>query len=84
MTDPLTCAELVELLTDLLESALDDAARRRIVEHFGGCQGCEDYRRQFQQMIDAMGTLPPEPADVLDPVVQHELLAAYRGRPRAR
>ena len=59
----LTCAELVEQLTDLLDDALDDEARKRLVEHLGYCEGCDEYLRQFELTVGALGSLTVEAAD---------------------
>lgn len=75
MTDSLTCAELVELVTDYLEGAMDPAARRRFEEHLAVCRGCEDYLEQIRTTIAAAGRVTPED---LDPVLRDRLLDAFR------
>ena len=75
MTDGLTCAELVELVTDYLEDALDPATRQRFVEHLALCRGCEDYLDQVRATITAAGRVTP--AD-LDPVPRDRLLGVFR------
>ena len=37
------CNELVELVTDYLDGALDPAVRARFDAHLGECDGCENY-----------------------------------------
>jgi predicted anti-sigma-YlaC factor YlaD len=78
MSNDLTCAELVEQVTDLLENALADDARQRFVEHLRHCEGCTDYVQQFEEIVRALGHLTPEPADVLSNDVQRNLLASFR------
>lgn len=56
MTD-LTCAEMVELVTDYLEGALSPVERRRFEAHIAACQGCVHYIEQMQQTIRLTGTL---------------------------
>lgn len=75
MTDSLTCAELVELVTDYLEGALEPAARRRFDEHLAVCLGCEDYLDQIRATIAIAGRVTP---DDLDPVARDRLLATFR------
>ena len=76
MPDDLTCEELVELVTDYLEGALDRDTEARFVLHATACQGCETYLAQFRRTVEAIGTLSPES---LDPHVRDDLLAAFRG-----
>ncbi|MET0864154.1 MAG: zf-HC2 domain-containing protein [Nakamurella sp.] len=78
MTDHLTCAELVEQVTDLLDNALSEDAKTRLLEHLGWCEGCDEFVRQFRLTIGVLGTGPPEPAVALGPAVEGMLLAAYR------
>ena len=73
---PMTCAELVELVTDYLEGALDRDTEARFVLHATSCPGCETYLDQFRATIAALGTLPPE---TLDDRVRDDLLDAFRG-----
>ncbi len=72
----LTCAELIELITDYLEGSLDRDTEARFVLHVTSCPGCENYLAQFRATISALGTLPPE---TLDGQVRDQLLAAFRG-----
>ena len=64
--DELTCKELVELVTDYLEGALDADERARLEEHLAGCSKCRDYLEQMQQTIRTLGRLTedavPSPA----------------------
>jgi anti-sigma factor RsiW len=76
MTAPdLTCAELVELVTDYLEDALSASDRTRFEEHLGECEGCVGYVAQITTTIALTGRLTEAslPADVRD-----ELLARFR------
>ena len=75
-SDDLTCAELVELVTDYLEKALPSHERRRFEDHLTDCPGCAAYLEQMQTTISAAGRLREEG---LDPRVRDELLAAFRG-----
>ena len=71
----LSCREVVELVTDYLEGALDDEERTRFEVHLVFCSGCERYLEQMRGTIAAVGgAAPVEEADVPD-----ELLEAFRG-----
>jgi len=75
--DPeLTCAELVELVTDYLEGRLPDRERRRFDEHLTGCDGCTAYVEQMRTTITVAGRVP---APELPPELQERLLEAFRG-----
>lgn len=71
----LTCAEFVELVTDYLEGAMDEATARRFEEHAGVCPGCDVYLDQIRETIGEVGRLTPED---LDPVARDRMLAAFR------
>jgi anti-sigma factor RsiW len=53
----LECRELVELVTDYLEDAMDDATRRRFDEHLAACSSCRTYIAQFRETIRLTGAL---------------------------
>ena len=72
----MTCAELVEVITDYLEGTLDPDDRRRFEAHLAACPYCVTYLDQMQEVIAEMGRLPVES---LSPQRQDELLAAFRG-----
>lgn len=61
----LSCAEVVELVTDYLEGRLPPEERRRFDEHVSGCDGCVAYLEQMRATIATAGRLretevPPE------------------------
>ena len=43
----LACAEIVELVTEYLEGALQPDARARVEAHLSGCDGCAEYLAQI-------------------------------------
>ena len=66
-TKPLTCEELVSLVTEYLEGALPRRDRRRFEEHLKGCLDCPEYVKQIRAVVAAAGrpgpTAPPLPDD---------------------
>ncbi len=74
--ETLSCQELVELVTDYFEHALEPADLRRFEEHLSRCGKCTQYLEQLRQTIRVTGTLTPE--DLPDEV-EEALLAAFRG-----
>jgi anti-sigma factor RsiW len=73
--EPLSCQELVELVTTYLERALPEDERVSFDHHIEGCAGCHEYVRQMRQTIELTGRLTP--ADV-SPEAEAALLAAFR------
>jgi anti-sigma factor RsiW len=72
---PLTCEEMVELVTDYLEDSLSGRDRRRFEAHLSGCDHCGEYLRQMRTTIVLTGTLT---VDDLSPAQQNQLTALFR------
>lgn len=71
----LTCRELVEVLTDYLEGALEPDERAEIERHLVICRGCQNYVEQYRSTIDLLGRIAAdEPDDAPDGVA----LAIFR------
>ena len=71
----LTCAELVELVTDYMEDALSDEDRRRFEEHVAICPPCRAYLEQMRQTLRVLGRLTE---DSLSPEMEVTLLDVFR------
>lgn len=74
-SEELSCAELVELVTDYLEGALSAADRERFDAHLGDCDGCSAYLDQMRKTVELTGRLRE---DDLDPRTTDALLATFR------
>jgi anti-sigma factor RsiW len=74
----LDCGELVELVTDFLDGALDPAGQRRVTEHLALCTGCTSYVEQMRSTIAQLGKLDPGP---VEPATRARLLRAFREFP---
>jgi predicted anti-sigma-YlaC factor YlaD len=72
--EDLTCAELVELVTDYLENALPPQERERFEEHLTICEGCVNFVDQMRTTIELTGRLR---VDDLSPEVAAELVGAF-------
>jgi anti-sigma factor RsiW len=72
---PITCRELVELVTDYLEDALPAAERTRFEAHLADCEHCTEYLAQMRTTVAVLGRLP---ADSLPDAARDRLLAAFR------
>jgi anti-sigma factor RsiW len=73
--EALSCQELVELVTDYLEGALDERDRRAFDDHLERCDGCTEYVDQLRETVRLTGTLRP---DDLSPSAEAALLQAFR------
>lgn len=78
----LRCIELVELVTEYLDDAVDSELRARIDDHLSLCEGCRNYLDEMRSTVAALGRVggAPEPSEP----VQAALLAAFRGWRRSR
>ncbi len=76
LNEDLSCAELVELVTEYFDGALAPVDQTRFEEHVIFCEGCANHLLQMRETIRVIGHL--EEADVPDEVAD-ELLAAFRG-----
>jgi anti-sigma factor RsiW len=72
----LPCREVVELVTDYLEGALDERDRKRFERHLDGCDGCTAYLEQMRLTLRLAGRIDPEE---VDPVFRGRLVEAFRG-----
>ena len=75
----LTCSELVELVTDYLEGALDEGTAERFERHVALCPGCETYLDQMKETASLLGEIPEE---TLSEEMQATLLDTFRDFPR--
>lgn len=51
MSRPLRCRGFVEQVSDYLDGALDEVARRRVADHARGCEGCDRYLTQLRLVV---------------------------------
>jgi anti-sigma factor RsiW len=72
----LACREVVELVTDYLEGALDERDRERFERHLRGCDGCTAYLEQMRLTVRLAGRLEPE---AIEPAFRDRLVDAFRG-----
>jgi anti-sigma factor RsiW len=72
---PLTCDELVELVTAYVEGTLDARERGRFEAHLDRCDGCTHYVEQLRTTIMLTGRL--NGAELPDSA-REQLLDAFR------
>ena len=75
VAEEIVCQDLVELITDYLEGALDAATRARFEAHLLTCPHCTDYLEQMRQTIRLTGRVR---AEDLDPADRDRLLHLFR------
>jgi anti-sigma factor RsiW len=69
--EPMTCQQLVELVTDYFEGALTPAERDRFEAHLEVCPGCVTYLEQVRTTMRLVRNAdeleePPEVAHLLE------------------
>jgi predicted anti-sigma-YlaC factor YlaD len=69
------CIEVVELVTDYLEGALDAATSDEIEAHLVLCAPCQTYLDQMRATIQVLGHVPVE---TLTDEAKSDLVAAFR------
>jgi anti-sigma factor RsiW len=74
-TEALSCQELVELVTEYLEGALDERDLRAFEGHLAACDGCTEYVEQLRTTIRLVGSLTPND---LTQDAETALLQAFR------
>jgi anti-sigma factor RsiW len=72
----LACQEIVELVTDYLEGAMDAPLRASFETHLAGCPHCTHYVEQIEATIRIAGTIE---AAELSEEFRAGLLDAFRG-----
>lgn len=75
MSDP-SCQEVVELVTEYLEGAMEPENRDLFERHLAICPGCEAYLEQMRTTIELTGALREED---IAPEVLDRLVTAFRG-----
>ena len=78
--EPISCQEIVELVTDYLEGALPPELHARFEHHLALCEGCGRYVEQIRMTVEAVGRIG---AEDVPPEARDGLLAAFRELRRA-
>jgi hypothetical protein len=76
LENEMTCAEVVELVTEYLEGGLTLVDRDRFEEHLAFCGSCLIYLGQMRETVSGLGELEQ---DDLSPQLQVDLITAFRG-----
>ena len=79
--EALSCQEIVELVTDYLEGALEPEEHARVEQHLAGCAKCDAYLEQIRTTIRLVGRVD---AASLSAETRRGLVEAFRSfTPRA-
>ena len=78
------CQDVVELVTDYLEGALDASTRARFERHVRRCDGCDRYLAQIRRTIELTGRLTVDDVEDLGAEARDRLLDAFRDFHTAR
>jgi hypothetical protein len=76
--EEMACQELVERVTDYLDTALTGADRTRFEAHIDECRGCAEVLHQFQAVVELTGHLEPADVAAIDATTRDSLLDAFR------
>jgi anti-sigma factor RsiW len=71
----ITCQEVVELVTEYLETALPTDETELFEQHLNFCEGCVWYVQEMRAAVETVGKLREE--DV-PPDTKERLMAAFR------
>jgi anti-sigma factor RsiW len=74
----LECIDLVEMVTDYLEGALDQQRHEMVEAHLRTCDGCKVYLEQMRETREYLGHVPPEAGSDLPDQARRKLLDAFR------
>ncbi len=73
----LSCQQVVDLVTDYLEGALEPAERDDVEDHLRICEACVEYLDQMRVTLSLLGTVP---LATLSDAARAALLDAFRDR----
>jgi anti-sigma factor RsiW len=76
--DDFPCNELVEVITDYLDGAMEADGARRLEEHLTTCPGCASVLEQFQIVVRLNGRLREADVRRLPDAERDALLQAFR------
>ena len=76
MNDEFSCQEMIEVVTNYLESALPPNEQERFERHLSYCAGCSTYVDQMRETITQTGNVPRE--ESLPPALKEQIVAQFR------
>lgn len=76
--EEMACNELVERVTEYLDTALAETDCTRFEDHIGECPGCYEILEQFRAVVSTTGRLRPQDVATVDPATRDQLLGVFR------
>ena len=80
-SQPMTCQELAQLVTDYLDGAMPADERGSFERHLSLCPACVRFVDQMRQTVATLGRVP---AESITPDVEQKLLEQFRSWKRAK
>jgi anti-sigma factor RsiW len=77
-SEPVTCQQMREGLTEYLDDALPPSRRQGFQDHLSSCDACRRLLDETGIAIQRLAALPREP---MPPEMKKSLLDAFRARP---
>ena len=75
MAEHMSCQEVVELVTEYLDAALDADEAALFEQHVNFCDGCDWYLDQMRSTVATVGRISE---DEVPPETRDKLLTAFR------
>jgi primosomal protein N'' len=76
MNEEFKCQEMIEVVTNYLESALPPNEQERFERHLSYCAGCSTYVDQMRETITQTGKVPRE--ESLPTALREQIVAQFR------
>lgn len=71
----MTCAEVLEVLSDFVDDELDEGTRAQVIEHVRGCDWCATFGGRFAAVVAALRRELRDPG-----VLEQDIAARLRAR----
>lgn len=75
--DPLTCGQVADRASDLLDGKIPPGERARVERHLAGCGRCSRFVQEIRLSVRRLNALPREP---MPPGMKERLLQALHDR----
>jgi anti-sigma factor RsiW len=80
-TDDLACRDLVEVITDYFDGAMNDDDRTRFERHLAGCSGCQAVLSQFRTTLQITRRLTEDQVSQEQRAAMRDVFRRWRETP---
>ena len=80
-TDDLACRDLVEVITDYFDGAMNDDDRTRFERHLAGCSGCQAVLSQFRTTLQITRRLTEDQVSQEQRAAMRDVFRRWREAP---